>query len=112
MGSPGSESRDLEESVGSSRTSSEEYSCLASRIKATSAPIVWPEEVPEGIFAQSAVVPAMKPRTGSPFAAVVVPPSAAVLGIELSCFAAEKPAIASVADFVAHESLIDPRLAC
>ena len=49
---------------------------------AASVPIVWPEEVPEGIFAPSAAVPAMKPRTGLPFAAVVVPPSAAVLGIE------------------------------
>lgn len=82
MGLPGSESRDLEESIRSSRTSSEEYSCLASRIMSASVPIVWPEEVPEGIFAPSAAVPAMKPRTGLPFAAVVVPPSATVLGIE------------------------------
>ena len=112
MGSPGSESRDLEESVGSSRTSSEEYSCLASRIKATSAPIVWPEEVPEGIFAPTTAVPAERLRTSSPFAAVIVPPLAAVLGTELSCFATEKPAIASVADFVAQESFIDPLQAC
>ena len=108
----GSKSGDLEESVGSTRTSSAEYSSLASQIMAASVPFVSPVEVPEGIFAQSAAVPAKKPRTGLPFAAVIVPPSAAVLGTELSCFAAEKPAIASVADFVAQESFIDPQQAC
>ena len=38
-----------------------------------------------------------------------MPPSAAVLGIELSCFAAGKPATASAADFAAQELSINPQ---
>jgi hypothetical protein len=95
------------EPVGPSRAGSEVDSCLASRIEAALAPIECPRVPLEGISAQSTAVPAETPRTGSPVAAVIVPPSAAVLGIELSCFAAGKPVVASVADSVGQELSID-----
>ena len=97
------------EPVGPSRAGSEAESCLASRIEAALAPIECPRVPLEGISAQSTAVPAEMPRTDLPVAAVIVPPSAAVLGIELSCFGAGKPVVASVADSVGQELSTDPR---
>ena len=87
-------SGDLAEPVESSRASSEVESCLASRIEVAPAPIVSPREPPEGTSTQSTAVLAETPRTDLPVAAVIVPPSAAVLDIELSCFAGGKPVVA------------------
>lgn len=95
------------ESVGSSRTSSEGWSCLASRIEAASVLIVSPMEAPEGIFNHS-TVPIKKLRSGLLVAAATVLPIAAVMGIELSCFAVGKPAIAKAADSVEQVLSIDP----
>jgi hypothetical protein len=95
------------ESAGSSRTSFEGWSCLASRIEAASVLIVWPMEVPEGIFNHS-TVPIKKLRSGLLVAAAIVLPIAAVKGIELSCFTVGKPAIASVADSAEQVLSIDP----
>lgn len=87
-------SGDLAEPVESSRASSEVESCLASRIEVAPAPIVSPMVPPKGISTQSTAVLAETPITDLPVAAAIAPPIAAVLDIELSCFAAGKPVVA------------------